>query len=83
MLNDYVAGTWLSELSKGFGDVVLRAQAIATRTHALHARAQPRSPSKAALCHQRMRIEPLSSLTARVAGTPVLAASGSVLGASL
>jgi preprotein translocase YajC subunit len=31
-------------VSEGFGEVVLRAQAIATRTYALHRRAHPRSP---------------------------------------
>jgi stage II sporulation protein D len=44
MLEDYVAGTLLGEVSEGFGDVVLRAQAVATRTYALHRRAHPRSP---------------------------------------
>jgi stage II sporulation protein D len=34
----------LGEVSEGFGDVVLRAQAIAIRTYALHRRAHPRSP---------------------------------------
>jgi len=43
-LEDYVAGTLLGEVSEGFGDVVLRAQAIAIRTYALHRRAHPRSP---------------------------------------
>jgi len=43
-LEDYVAGTLLGEVSEGFGDVVLRAQAIATRTYALHRRAHTRSP---------------------------------------
>ncbi len=43
-LEDYVAGTLLGEVSESFGDVVLRAQAIAIRTYALHRRAHPRSP---------------------------------------
>ena len=43
-LEDYVAGTLLGEVSEGFGDVVLRAQAIAIRTYALHRRAHPRAP---------------------------------------
>ena len=43
-LEDYVAGTLLGEVSEGFGDVVLRAQAIAIRSYALHRRAHSRSP---------------------------------------
>jgi len=43
-LEDYVAGTLLGEVSEGFGDVVLRAQAIAIRSYALHRRAHARSP---------------------------------------
>jgi stage II sporulation protein D len=43
-LEDYVAGTLLGEVSEGFGDVVLRAQAIAIRTYALHRRAHRRAP---------------------------------------
>jgi stage II sporulation protein D len=44
-LEDYVAGTLLGEVSEGFGDAVLRAQAVAIRTYALHRRAAPRSPN--------------------------------------
>ena len=44
-LEDYVAGTVLGEVSEGFGDAVLRAQAVAIRTYALHQRAEPRSPN--------------------------------------
>jgi stage II sporulation protein D len=40
-LEDYVAGTVLGEVSEGFGDAVLRAQAVAIRTYALHQRAEP------------------------------------------
>jgi stage II sporulation protein D len=43
LLEDYVAGTVLGEISEQWGDVVLRAQAIAARTYALHRRAHPRS----------------------------------------
>lgn len=42
-LEDYVAGTVLGEISEQWGDAVLRAQAIAARTYALHRRAHPRS----------------------------------------
>lgn len=42
-LEDYVAGTVLGEISEQWGDTVLRAQAIAARTYALHRRAHPRS----------------------------------------
>ncbi len=41
-LEDYVAGTLLGEVSEGFGDAVLRAQAVAIRTYALHGRSAPR-----------------------------------------
>ena len=43
-LEDYVAGTLLGEVPEGFGDAVLRAQAVAIRTYALHRRAASRSP---------------------------------------
>ncbi|RIL06489.1 MAG: hypothetical protein DCC71_06700 [Proteobacteria bacterium] len=43
-LEDYVAGTLLGEVVETWGDVVLRAQAVAIRTYALHRRAHPRSP---------------------------------------
>jgi stage II sporulation protein D len=42
-LEDYVAGTVLGEVSEGFGDAVLRAQAVAIRTYALHQRATSRA----------------------------------------
>jgi stage II sporulation protein D len=42
-LEDYVAGTVLGEVSEGFGDAVLRAQAVAIRTYALHRRAESRA----------------------------------------
>lgn len=42
-LEEYVAGTVLGEISEQWGDTVLRAQAVAARTYALHRRAHPRS----------------------------------------
>jgi stage II sporulation protein D len=42
-LEDYVAGTVLGEISEQWGAAVLRAQAIAARTYALHRRVHPRS----------------------------------------
>lgn len=106
VLEPYVAGTLLGEVSERFGDGVLRAQAVATRTRALLRRAHPRSTHfdveaattetvycavarsgsrhRQILAHFRpgTRIEPLSSQTARVAGTSVLAARAGVVGAS-
>lgn len=42
-LEDYVAGTLLGEVVEQWGDAVLRAQAVAIRTYALHRRARPKS----------------------------------------